>query len=352
VTPRGGFFLERDLPEVQSNPFVPLRKRAALISLSIGGGMLVMKMSAYFLTHSAAIFSDALESIVHVAATSMAMYSVLLSARPADKTHPYGHGKIEFFSAGFEGAMIILAAIAIVYQAVSEIVIGHRLERLDVGILFTVVASIVNLALGTYLIRIGKQTGSITIAADGKHVLTDSATSFGVVAGLGLVLLTGWEILDPLVAIAVALNILVSGYRLLRLSVGGLMDEAHPETLEKILAIALSDRTPAWIDLHHLRAWRSGEIYHVDFHLTVPFYWSVNEAHAFQKKVLERIARELSSDSQVLIHLDPCIPAVCCSMCKVSPCPERQHEFVSRREWTVATVTGPEAYLQESVEPV
>jgi cation diffusion facilitator family transporter len=312
--------------------------------------MLVMKMSAYFLTHSAAIFSDALESVVHIAATAMALYSVLLSARPADESHPYGHGKIEFFSAGFEGAMIVLAAIAIIYQAVSEIIVGPELEKLGVGILFTVAASIINLFLGTFLIRTGKGTNSLTLVADGKHVLTDSITSFGVVAGLGLVLLTGWELLDPLMAIAVALNILVSGYRLLRISVGGLMDEAHPQTLEKILAIVLRDRTPAWIDLHHLRAWRSGEIYHVDFHLTIPFYWSIDEAHAFEKKALEKIARELGTDSQVLMHLDPCIPPVCCTMCQVSPCKERKHEFTFRREWTVATLTGREAYLQKSVE--
>jgi cation diffusion facilitator family transporter len=346
----GAFLWKEACLEVSSNPLLPLRKRAALISLSIGGVMLVIKMSAYFLTHSAAILSDALESVVHVAATAMAMYSVLVSARPADQTHPYGHGKIEFFSAGFEGAMIGLAAVAIIYQAFSEIVVGPELRKLDVGILFTVAASIITLVLGTFLIRTGKQTNSLTLVADGKHVLTDSYTSFGVVGGLGLVLLTGWEILDPLMAIAIALNILASGYKLLRVSIGGLMDEADPQTLEKILSIVLRDRTPAWIDLHHLRAWRAGEIYHVDFHLTIPFYWSVDEAHAFQKKALGKIAQELGPGSQVLIHLDPCIPPVCCTMCQVAPCLERQHEFVSRREWTVVTVTGPEAYLQKSVE--
>jgi cation diffusion facilitator family transporter len=337
--------MPNNLADTLPNPFVPLRKRAALISLGIGGGMLIMKMSAYFLTHSSAILSDALESVVHVAATGMALFSVLLSARPADKSHPYGHGKIEFFSAGFEGAMIVLAAIAIIYQASSGLIVGPELRKLDVGILFTVAASVINLVLGTFLIRTGKRTNSLTLVADGKHVLTDSYTSFGVVVGLGLVLVTGWELLDPLIAIAVALNILFSGYRLLRISVGGLMDEAHPETLQKILSVILRDRTPEWIDVHHLREWQSGEIYHVDFHLTVPFYWRVDEAHAFQKRVVEEIAQELGLGSQVLIHLDPCIPELCCPLCRVSPCTERRHEFASRREWTVTTLTGPEAYL-------
>lgn len=310
--------------------------------------MLIMKTSAYFLTHSAAIFSDALESVVHVVATTMAMYSVLLSARPADKSHPYGHGKIEFFSAGFEGAMIIIAAIAIVYQAVSAIILGPQLQKLGIGILFTIAASFINLFLGTFLIRTGKSTNSLTLVADGKHVLTDSWTSFGVVVGLGLVVFTGWELLDPLVAIAVAVNIIVSGYKLIRLSIGGLMDEADPSTLEKIVSIILRGRTAEWIDVHHLRVWRSGEIFHVDFHLTIPFYWNVDIAHAFEKKVLQRIAQDLGVGTQVLIHLDPCLPSGCCKMCQVSPCEERQHEFVSRREWTVSTLTGAEAYLAEA----
>ena len=343
--PKADFFVEGNAVVLSSNPYIPLRKRAAFISLSIGVGMLIMKTGAYFLTHSAAIFSDALESVVHVVATAMAMYSVILSARPADESHPYGHGKIEFFSAGFEGALIIVAAIAIIYQALNAILLGSKLQKLDLGILFTVAASIINLILGNYLIKTGKRTNSLTLVADGKHVLTDSFTSFGVVAGLGLVLLTGWDLLDPLVAIAVALNILISGSKLVRVSISGLMDEADVATLERILSIILRDRTPEWIDVHHLRSWRSGEIFHVDFHLTIPFYWNIDEAHSFQKKILKRIAEELGQGTQVLIHLDPCVPPICCTMCQVSPCAERQREFVSRREWTVATLTGAEAYL-------
>jgi cation diffusion facilitator family transporter len=316
--------------------------------MSIGAGMLIMKTSAYFLTHSAAIFSDALESVVHVIATAMAMYSVFLSARPADQSHPYGHGKVEFFSAGFEGALIMIAAIAIIYQAVSGLIRGPELQRLDLGILFTVAASFVNLFLGTYLIKTGKRTNSLTLIADGKHVLTDSITSFGVVAGLGLVLITGWVLLDPLVAIVIAANIIVSGFRLVRISVSGLMDEAHLETLQKILATILRHRTPEWIDVHHLRVWRSGEVHHVDFHLTIPFYWNIDYAHSFQKRILSKIANEFGSGTQVLIHLDPCIPPACCTMCLVSPCAERQRDFVTRRDWTVTTLTGAEAYPVES----
>lgn len=306
--------------------------------------MLVMKSVAYFLTGSAAIFSDALESVVHIGATAMALYSVTLSARPADKSHPYGHGKIEFFSAGFEGALIIGAAVAIIYQAVSAIILGPKLTRLDLGILLTVGASIINFFLGRYLVTTGRRTNSLSLVADGKHVLTDSITSFGVVAGLGLVLLTDWALLDPLVAIAIAMHIVVSGAKLIRISISGLMDEADPATLQKLLSIILRERTPEWIDVHHLRAWRSGEIFHVDFHLTVPFYWRVDEAHTFQRQIQRKVEKELSDGTQVLIHLDPCIPPVCCTMCRISPCAERRREFVSRRDWTVATLTGPEAY--------
>ena len=305
--------------------------------------MLVMKTTAYFITHSAAIFSDAIESVVHVAATSMAFYSVILSARPADESHPYGHGKVEFFSAGIEGALIVLAAVAILYEAIRGIVLGRELAQLDVGMLITLFASVVNLVLGWFLIRRGKATGSLTLVADGKHVLTDSWTSFGVVAGLVLVILTDIQILDPIVAIIVALNILVSGYRLMRVSVGGLMDESDQETLERVLQIVNESRTSEWITVHQLRVRRSGRLHHIDFHLTIPFYWDIERGHTFQHDVEQKIVASLDDHAQVLIHLDPCTPS-CCAMCNVAPCPKRSTSFLSPPQWNVSALIGRPPY--------
>ena len=327
-------------------PFDP-RKKAALISLFVGLIMLVTKITAYFLTHSAAILSDALESVVHIAATAMAFYSVILSSRPADDSHPYGHGKVEFFSAGIEGALIAFAAVGIIYEAIHGLIVGRTLAQLDVGIFLILGASVINLVLGWFLIRRGRATDSLTLVADGKHVLTDSYTSFGVVAGLGLVEVTGFELLDPIIAIVVAANILYSGYTLVRLSVGGLMDESDLQTLARIGEIVKASRTPEWINLHHLRVIRSGSMHHVDFHLIIPFYWNVEEAHSFQKNVTQAMTKGLRDQAQILIHLDPCKPALC-NICGVEPCPERKSPHSQSLEWTVNNmVSGPPEGLRK-----
>ena len=317
-----------------------LRKQAAIISLVVGLGMLVLKTSAYFITHSAAVLSDALESIVHLAATSMALYSVILSGRPADDSHPYGHGKVEFFSAGIEGGLIITAAAAIIYEAVRGIIMGRTLAELDTGFLLILGASVVNLLLGWFLVHRGKQTKSLTLVADGKHVLTDSWTSFGVVAGLGLVRVTGFELLDPIVAVVVAVNILVSGARLIRVSVGGLMDESDRPSLERIAAAIRKHKGPAWINLHQLRSIRSGALQNIDFHLIIPFYWTVAQAHQLEHEIRDAMGREMDDNARVLIHLDPCSEQYC-AYCTVEPCGERKSPRSRTLAWSVAEMTGP-----------
>ncbi len=330
---------------MQGQPDFRLKKQAATLSLSVGILMLAMKTTAYLFTHSTAILSDALESIVHIAATAMAFYSVILSARPADESHPYGHGKIEFFSAGTEGGLIVLAAVAIIYEAIRGILLGRELVQLDLGMSLTLAASVINLWLGWFLIKRGKRTKSITLVADGKHVLTDSWTSFGVVAGLLLVRLTGVHILDPLVAIGVAVNILFSGYTLMRVSIGGLMDESDKATLERVVEIINTRRTPEWINVHHLRVMRSGQMAHVDFHLTIPFYWNIKQADAFAHAIDTHLADGLDSYAKVLTHLDPCVPA-CCTMCGIGQCDERSTAFVAAPRWDVHALVGKPPYRQ------
>jgi cation diffusion facilitator family transporter len=326
-----------------------LRKQAAMLSFLVGLGMLGVKSAAFFLTNSSAIFSDALESVIHVAATGMALYSVILSSRPPDASHPYGHGKVEFFSAGIEGGLITLAAVAIIFEAVRGLLLGKTLEELDTGMFLILGASAVNLALGTFLVRRGKATGSLTLVADGKHVLTDSYTSFGVIAGLALVKLTGYQALDPLVAILVALNIMLAGYQLVRTSVGGLMDESDGDVLDTLVRLFRNHRSPEWISVHHLRVMRSGDFHHVDFHLTIPFYWSVDQGHRFQSSVCGLVRKELDGRASVLIHLDPCTPDYCRS-CRVESCPERAHPFETELVWSHAAMTGePPIYDPEEV---
>jgi len=288
---------------------IRLRKKAAFISLSVGIGMFIAKSGAYFITGSEAIFSDAAESVVHVIATSIALYSIILSSKPPDESHPYGHGKVEFFSAGIEGFLIVFAALYIIFESVKAILFPSELKSLDTGIIVVASAAVINMILGYYLIHMGKKTNSITLTADGKHVLTDSFTSFGVLIGIILVMVTGLEILDPLFAIGVALNILFTGFRLMRQSVGGLMNEIDDNLLKEISDELISIKKVYWIDIHELRFWISGDKIFMDFHLIMPYYFSIRESHTEENEIEELLLKKFPR-LQLKIHFDYCLPAL------------------------------------------
>jgi len=325
---------------------VKLKKKAALISLIIGFLMFTGKMGAYILTGSAAVLSDALESIVHIFATSFAFYSLHLSTKPPDSEHPYGHGKVEFFSAGFEGALIIVAAISIIIYAVRNIIIEREISQLDIGASIIACASIVNLFLGLYLIRTGKRTKSLVLVADGKHVLTDSYTSIGAFAALILVLLTDIKLFDPVIAIILALNILWTGKDLLRESVGGLMNETSKNVINEIAKELEKERPdyPNWIDVHRLRYWKSGDKFMVDFHLIVPYYQQVKESHETVLK-LEEVLKTVLDTSEVesFIHLDPCNPK-CCHVCSMPDCEVRHEQKSKYVLWDGKKIVSRAAY--------
>ncbi len=297
-----------------------LRRRAAMISFAVGLLMFAIKSGAYLLTNSTAILSDAMESVVHVLATGIALYTVILAGRPADERYPYGYGKAEYFSAGVEGVLILAAAAAICYQATRDIIVGNTLRQLDIGVMVLAAAGAVNLVLGLYLMRVGRQTNSLALLADGKHVLTDSYTSIGVLVGIILVRFTGITILDPLFAILVALNIIVTGYQLVGESVRGLMNASDPETLERALWVVNQRRTPEMIDLHGMRAWRAGEQRFIDFHLTLPHYMDLDGAGAVRERLHQALGNEFGGRAEILIHLDPCTP-VRCRSCPNAACP-------------------------------
>lgn len=330
----------------EAKPEAHLRKRAIAVSLVVSVALLGAKFLAYALTGSAAIFSDALESIINVVASGFALYSILLSARPPDESHPYGHGKIEFFSAGFEGALIVLAAAAILYKALPQLLAPLPLTQLNLGLLLVAGASMANLLLGNFLVRTGKRTSSLALIADGKHVLADVYTSFGVVGSLILVRLTGWMVLDSTVACAVAVYILISGTRLLRQSFGRLMDEADAEVLKTIVEALQAHRRSEWINLHHLRSWRSGGFHHIDFHLILPRYWELDQCHEAEKEVEGAILQQMGGEGEIIVHLDPCVPE-CCRYCWVRECPVRSAEHDIPLAWTVESATSEPEYLRE-----
>lgn len=299
-----------------------VKKKAALISLYFGIFMLISKFGAFIITDSAAILSDALESIVHIMATVMLLFSIIVSAKPADEDHLYGHGQIEYFSSGVEGFLIILAAITIFYTSIYDIIRGPQLNSIDIGTIIIAVAGVINLFLGFYLIRMGKKTNSLALIADGKHVLTDSYTSIGVVAGLVLVLITGIQLLDPVFAIIIAINIVVTGIKLIRESAGLLMHKTDPELLDSIVKILQEMKKNYWIDIHQLRFWKSSDKVFVDLHLILPFYFTVEQSHIQDAEIKARLNEEYG-ETETVIHMDYCKPNVC-KLCNYLECNVRK----------------------------
>jgi len=277
---------------------------AMRLSLAVGALMLAGKMTAYLLTGSSAIFSDAAESVVHVLAVAFATFSLWLSTRPAAPRFQYGYERITFFSAGFEGAMILLAAASIVYTATENWRHGLALEDLRQGLVLIVAAGALNAALGFYLLRVGRRSHLLILEADGRHVLTDSWTSFGVVAGLALVMITGWKPLDPLVAFAVAGNILWTGGRLVWQSLKGLLDYSDPEVGHRIRRRLDAICQELGLEYHGVRFRTTGYRQIVEVHLLFPQATALGEAHRLATLVEERLGAELETPAEVTTHLE------------------------------------------------
>ena len=291
--------------------------RAALLALSVGVSLTAVKFAAYFLTGSAAVFSDAVEGIVNVVAASFALYSIVLAHRPADASHPYGHGKVEFLSGGLEGGMILLAAVVATVKAIDDLLRGTQLVpgRLDWGLALMALTLPVNGLVGWSLVRTGRRKGSVTLAADGHHLMTDAITSVMALAALAVVRLTGWRYADPIAAFAVSLYIGRTGIRLLRQSVGGLMDrqDVRDEALLREILDAHtgpSGKEPRICGYHKLRHRHSGRYHWVDFHITVPADWNVDRGHRVASAIEYEIEQALG-EGNATAHLEPCTVAAC-----------------------------------------
>ncbi len=309
-----------------------LRMRMILLSFFVSVVLMGLKFLTYSMTLSSAVLSDALESIINVVASAFATISVWLAAKPPDPEHPYGHGKIEYFSAGFEGALIICAAAGIFYTGIKQLLNPHALPRLEEGVVILLVATVVNLLLGVCLLRVGRRTESITLEADGKHIITDVYTSGAVVIGLAMVHWTGWNRLDGAVACLVGINIIFTGSQLVRQSFARLMDASDPVLLDRITACLQSHRRPQWIDVHKLRAWRAGHLIHIDLHLVLPRDFSMEQAHDEAKDVEVLLLKHFEGHAGALVHIDPCSEALC-PICRQQSCRWRTHDLGPQPPW-------------------
>ncbi|MCP3986416.1 MAG: cation transporter [bacterium] len=304
------------------------RLRAGWAAAAVGAAVFATKLSAWVVTGSTAVFADAMESVVNVVAAALLLVSLYVAARPADEGHPYGHGKIEYFSAGIEGALIAVAAVLIGVESGRALISGAPLQRLGLGLELVIAASVANALLAFYLLRTGKRTRSAALVADGKHVLADVWTSAGVIIGMAAVWATGWARLDPLVALAVAAHVLREGWLLVKDAAEGLMDAADNDLLDRLAGALLEEREPGWIDVHGLRAWRSGADVHADLHLVVPRFYDADRLHGIHDAVELALENDVRA-GEVVVHFDPCRPLYC-EGCVMEDCPMRSSPLGSR----------------------
>ena len=318
---------------------IRVQKWVAAVSLAL----LLVKLFAYYMTNSVSVLTDALESIVNVVAGFFGLYSLQLSSKPKDVEHPYGHGKIEFISAAVEGVMVSVAAVFILFESVKNIITPVPLQQLDTGILLIAGAGVINLLLGLWCTRTGKKNNSLALQASGKHLLSDTYTTAGIVAGLVLLFLTGISWLDSAVAILFGCIIFYTGFRIVRASVAGIMDERDNELLRKMIVALDSERSKNWVDIHNIRIIKYGSTLHIDCHLTVPWYLNVHEAHEEIDKLGHLVRKEFGDAIELFVHSDGCLP-ISCAICIKDDCPVRHHPFQRRIKWTVQNMERDEKH--------
>ena len=273
--------------------------------------LFLTKIIAYQFTHSLAILSDALESIVNVIAGFIGLYSLYIAAKPRDLEHPYGHGKAEFVSAAIEGGLIVAAGLMIMYETVMNLVEESPLQKLDTGLILIGITAIINFAAGLICIRIGKKNSSAALQASGKHLQIDTYSTLGIIAGLIVILLTHLVWLDKLIALGMSVLIIFNGYKIIRSSLAGIMDEADMKLLNHFIKVLNGNRRANWIDLHNLRVIKYGALLHVDCHLTVPWYLNVHEAHLEIDALAALIKNEFGDAIELFVHTDGCLPFSC-----------------------------------------
>lgn len=336
---------------IRENRARKLRVTGGLLSLGVGLCVMALKFYAYRLTQSTALLSDALESIVNVAAAGFALWAIRAAEDPPDEEHPYGHGKIEFVTAVFEGGLISFAAIIIAFESIQSLVRGPAMPNLDQGLWVVVAAGGVNGLLGAVLVAIGRDTESMALVADGKHVLTDFLTTVGILLGLGVAKWTGLAWIDPAIALFMAGVLLLTGVPLVRGAINGLIDAADTPLLEKILGSLERNRVPGVIRLHKVRAMKNGRRIHVDGHIVLPEFWPIERGHDLVESFEKSVVKDIFLEGEIEFHLDPCRRAYCAG-CDLMDCPVRLAPFKSRPPLGLAEMTRPVDLAEAGAQPI
>ncbi|MFC5874725.1 cation diffusion facilitator family transporter [Chryseobacterium arachidis] len=308
--------------------------------------LFIGKIIAWKLTDSDAVFSDAMESIVNVISAFMGLYSLHLAAKPKDEDHPYGHGKVEFVTSGIEGALIAIAGIMIIYEGINSLIVGKVLSKLDVGIWIIAATAVINYLLGYISIKKGETENSLVLISSGKHLQSDTITTLGVVISLIIVYFTKIYWIDSVVALLFGLYIIFVGYKIIRKSLSGIMDEQDPELLNEIIRVLEENRRTEWIDVHNMKIQQFGASLHIDAHITLPWYYSLRDAHNEMEKMIILLAKNTKRSVEFNFHMDDCKP-ISCPVCQIADCPVREKDFVKRIIWTPENVTCADKHTIE-----
>lgn len=304
----------------------------------VGVLLFVAKIFAWKLTNSDAVFSDAMESIVNIIAAFMGLYSLYLAAKPKDEDHPYGHGKVEFVTSGIEGALIMLAGIMIIAEAISSLINGNELKKLDWGMVIIAATAVINYLMGYISYKKGMKENSLVLQSSGKHLQSDTITTAGVVASLILVYFTRLFWIDSVIAAVFGTYIIYVGYGIVRKSLAGIMDESDPAMMTHIAEHLNSIRKKEWIDVHNVRIQQHGSVLHIDGHITLPWYLDLRDAHAEMEEMIVSIAKVSDRNIEFNFHMDDCRP-ISCEICQIFDCKVRQQAFVKKVEWSAANIS-------------
>ena len=310
--------------------------------------LFIIKVAAYWLTQSVAILTDALESTVNVVAGFIGWYSLYVAAKPKDIDHPYGHGKAEFLSAAVEGTLIIIAGFIIIYESINNYLHPHELKQLDWGILLVAVTAAINFIVGYISIKRGKKNNSLALVASGKHLQSDTYSTMGLIVGLALIYFTHFAWLDSVVAGLFAFFIIYTGYKILRSSIAGIMDEADIELMKNMVTALNKERRENWIDLHNLRVIKYGGQLHIDCHLTVPWYLNVHEAHQEIDALSSLIRNQFGDSIELFVHSDGCLD-FSCSICTKQNCDVRKKPFEKKIDWTATNILADQKHRLTTV---
>lgn len=297
--------------------------------------IMMVKFVAYYVTKSNALLSDALESFINIATSSFTLYSIYYSAKLKDHDHPYGHGKIEYLAVGFEGALILGTGVYILYEAFNHFIHPEPLQNVDLGIIITASTGMFMYFIGSFLKKKGRELDSITLVADGEHFHLDTVTSIALIIGLVLYHLTKLPWIDPLLAVLLAVHIMMSGYKLTKESIDRLLDKADFDTIQNVVNSLNKNRKATWIDIHNLRMQRFGNIIHIDCHLTLPFYYALDQVHAEIKNLEADVNKDFQHEVEFFVHTDPCNEEFPCNLCSVEQCAFRKSEHLQTVKWDI-----------------